>query len=123
MNQSPRAVLGLNVGLAWDGKVEGRNDWLVESASPNFEADLTQVLHAERAVIQERNCLEYLSQRLEKSKHQLSEVAQGIDEVRRSNKQVRDKLVAALESVDAVNYRADWENAIRGEIATIAETT
>jgi len=121
LNEAPRAALGLNVGLAWDAKSEDQSEWLARSEFPKFESDLTDVLHAERALIQERNCLEYLSQRFGEAKKQLELSANRIAELRKKHQDVRNKLETAQATVDAVNYRSDWESAVRGEISTIAE--
>ena len=123
LNEAPRAVLGLNAGLAWDGKNEANNRWLDDSRFSKFEANLTKVLLDERALIQERNCLKYLSQRLDEAKEQLRQGAQNVEEVRQKHKQVRDELESKKAVLDAVNYRSDWESAVRGEIATIANTS
>lgn len=121
LNEVPRAALGLNVGLAWDAKSEDQSEWLVRSEFPKFESDLTAVLHAERALIQERNCLEYLSQRFGEAKKQLDLVANRIVELRNKHQEVRNKLQTAQALLDAMNYRSDWESAVKGEVSTIAE--
>lgn len=121
LNEAPRAALGLNVGLAWDAKSEEQGEWLARSEFPKFESDLTDVLHAERALIQERNCLEYLNQRFSEAKKQLDLAGKRIAELRNKHQEVRNKLSAAQVLLDAVNYRSDWENAVRGQICTIAE--
>ena len=121
LNEAPRAALGLNVGLAWDAKSEDQSEWLARSEFPKFESDLTDVLHAERALIQERNCLEYLNQRFAEAKKQLDSGVKRIAELRNKHQEVRNKLGTTQALLDAVNYRSDWENAVRGEICTITE--
>lgn len=121
LNEAPRAALGLNVGLAWDAKSEDQSEWLARSEFPKFESDLTDVLHAERALIQERNCLEYLIQRFSEAQKQLALGVKQIAELRNKHQEVRNKLGLAQALLDAVNYRSDWENAVGGEIFTIAE--
>jgi hypothetical protein len=121
LNEAPRASLGLNVGLAWDAKSEDQSEWLTQSEFPKFETDLTNVLHAERALIQERNCLEYLHQRFTEAKKQLDLSVSQIAELRNKHQEMRNKLGTAQALLDAVNYRRDWENVVRGEICTIAE--
>ncbi len=121
LNVSPRAVMGLNVGLAWDAKSECRDDWLQESKFTQFESGLTEELHAERAWIQERNCLEYLNQVISKAKPMLNQISQEIDKLRNDNKIVRETLIRAQGFLDKINYRNEYESMFRGEIATIAE--
>ena len=121
LNEVPRAVLGLNVGLAWDAKSEHQSEWLARSNFENFESDLTQVLHAERALIQERNCLEFLNQRFTEAKKQLDMGVMRIAELRNKHQEVRNKLNTAQALLEAVNYRSDWESAVEGEMRTIGE--
>lgn len=121
LNVSPRAVLGLNVGLAWDAKSESQNDWLAESNFLQFESDLTEVLHSERAWIQERNCLELLKKVLSDSLPMLNNTSLKIDQIRKINREFREKICSAQGFLDSINYRSDYESIVRGEIATIAE--
>lgn len=122
LNESPRAVLGLNVGLAWDAKLENRSEWLSESNFAQFEASLTEALYSERAWIQERNCLELLKQGLERSKPILNKITQHIVDLRRGNKQIREKLGEAQALFDAINYR-ESEKYFVGDISSLAEMT
>lgn len=55
-----RSVKGLNLGKAWDGirALNGESEqWLQESGFPEFQKDLSEVLHSGRAVLQEKNNL------------------------------------------------------------------
>ncbi|OQB93525.1 MAG: GTPase Era [Verrucomicrobia bacterium ADurb.Bin118] len=121
LNEEPRTVLGLNVGLAWDAKNENQDEWLSQSKFPKFESDLADVLHAERALIQEHNCLKYLRQRFGEAEKQLKISIGQIKQLREAHKKVRDKLREAQALLDAVSYHSDWETAVRGEICAIAE--
>jgi len=121
LGAAPRSVLGLNIGLAWDGKNELNNEWLQRSKFLKFEEDLAQILHAERASIQERNSIENLRQQLSKSKDRLYEAAQNLQKIRAIHRQFRDKLQSVQRLLNSVDYRSDWEDAFKGDVARIAE--
>ena len=121
LNEAPRAALGFNVGLAWDGKNEAQDEWLAKSEFPSFEANLASVLHGERAMIQEKNCLKNLHQRIDQSTEALKQCETSLKEIRINHDRVREKLRAAQGLLDSVQYRTAWESAVRGEVSTIAE--
>jgi hypothetical protein len=123
LKEAPRAVLGLNAGLAWDGKSKKNDGWLEKSEFTKFETGLSEVLNAERSLIQERKYLEDLSRQFAKARALFCKGSQGIEEVRRNHKRQRDELKSAQGVLDAVNYQNDWESAVRGQIATMAEAT
>ena len=109
LEQAPRAVLGLNLGKAWDGKIENQEKWLIESMFPIFESNLAEVLHAERQLIQERNCIEYLRKELSGTKDQLVKATKKIDDIRKEYSKVKQK-VQNVESILAkTNYRSKLE--------------
>jgi len=121
MDEAPRSVLGINIGLAWDGRHENNEEWLKRSDFSNFESGLAQVLHSERALIQERNHMENFRQQISRANNKLSRIAQNNKQVRNKNNETREKLHEALKLFDAVDYLSDWESAIKGEISTIVE--
>jgi len=121
MDEAPRSVLGINIGLAWDGRHENNKEWLERSDFSNFESGLAQVLHSERALIQERNHMENFRQQISKANNKLLKIAQYIEKFRNDHNKRREKLSEALKLFDVVDYRSDWESAVKGEIATIVE--
>jgi len=121
LQQAPRAVVPLNLGMAWDGKSEPSDAWLEKSDFPGFEKNLSRVLHAERASIQECVCLEKMEKVLTGAVGCLSQSKKDIKRLRNYHEQMRSKLGAAKKLLDAVNYSSDWKSAVKGEICTIAE--
>ncbi|MCX6928110.1 MAG: hypothetical protein NT154_33600, partial [Verrucomicrobia bacterium] len=100
----------------WDGKNEGREDWLTQSSFPEFETGLAEVLHAERALIQEKNSLENLRQRVESAREQLRDCQKRVIDLRDEYNQVHEKLGLAKSSLDAIDYRSGWEELVAAEI-------
>ena len=84
---------------------------------------MAQVLHAERASIQERNSLENLRQKINQAKEHLKESKQKVKTIRDTHQRFRFKLQSAKELLDAVDYRTDWEDAVRGDLSKMAETS
>jgi len=124
LSEEPQAALGLNLGLAWDAKIEKKSEWLARSEFPKVESELTDVLRAKRALIQEQTCLEYLRKKADEAKHQLGQMAQGVEENRQRNTQVRVAFVTAQRLLSAVNYRTElWEVAAKGKISKVADET
>ena len=100
--------VGLNLGLAWDGKHlkdEAANEWLIESEFPDFEKKLVKVLEDQRPFIQERNHLENLRQRINEAKKQLDSISSEIKLFHEENKKKRDNLDEARRKIDEVDYR------------------
>ncbi len=122
LDQAPRSVLAINLGLAWDGKTEPGTDWLEHSAFPKFEEELSQVLHAERGLIQEGNSITNLRQWLDKSKTGIKHIDQLVSQVRTHNQKMQETFNLAQSLIAAVNYRSDWEEDIQGAISTMATT-
>jgi Dynamin family len=121
LGEEPRADFGINAGLAWDAKQQGEQDWLFESSFSEFETGLAEVLHADRAMIQERNSIQNLRQRLEAAREEIHKTEQHVLEVRNQCQQVREKLGRAKAGLQAVNYRNGWESSITGAVSQLAE--
>lgn len=122
LHVNPRSGGGLNLGKAWDGKNEKNKKWLDDSKFLEFEKALSDVLHAERALIQERNCIENLDQRISEAKMQLQEAHKKTEALRKTNDQYREKLGVAQSILHEVNYSGRWESPVRGQICKMADT-
>jgi hypothetical protein len=122
LGEEPRNVFPLNLGLAWDGKSEKQKVWLEESAFPGFEEGLSEVLNAERASIQEKNCLRNLRQQVEAAAMKLRESEEHLAELQSNYSKLREKLGLAKAALDAVDYRNGWESSVEGAISQMAES-
>ena len=117
LNMKPRSSTGLNLGKAWDGKKEGRPDWLRETGFAEFEAELGKVLRDERVQIQERNSLRYLEKQLAGAEGRIRELATEIANARRSFAEQRGQWAEVEKCIRTVDYRSAWaipvQNALR----------
>lgn len=105
LKMNPRGRIGINLGKAWDGINDNNSQWLSESEFTEFENELSKILKAERAQIQEQNSFCYLSQKLDESKKQYESIKGEIKAARDGFKEKRNFIEEKKRAIGRIDYR------------------
>lgn len=110
LGETPTAR-GINLGKAWDGKIENKT-WLDETEFEDFEDQLIRQLQDERTGIQERNYLNNVHNKIRDAEIKLKKLNNDIEEDLKKIDDTRAKLNKATKSIEHMHYETIKENII-----------